>query len=595
MGNTQKTPEMTNDLIYLLCPGCFTRVPIINIVFDNCVPKIKLTCTCEESKSRPNIMDISDYINKMRYRDPLLLKCEKHLDNSPVTFCLNCEKWYCEECLSSGGHNKNNCNPIEDDTTELCSKHLDSKKTSICKKCSQAFCDKCADAHIQFWEKQARDSIDSGKKHRIIKFDSYLSKEKMEKKISKFKVFKTEVMKILYDKYNELITEIKDKKEKEPDLVPKGIEDKVKEAYTQNKEINENLIELTQILFNNIEYQLLLPITNKKLLINVILNTSFNTDDISTEGKSIKEKAEYLINIYHTYYLNKTLYYQMSKKQTIEGKESINLLFSLNEYKFATVEETIIQIWNGDSLQKLGSLIGHTNRVQGMCKIKEEELASSSCDKSIKIWNIITFQCLKTININGMPGFLFHNKINQNEIAFLNFGKTVEVWDMNTQEQIKTVSFKDNIWFENYYQLKNGKVFFGNGNGFIVLNENTFELSEEIKDLKNDPNMFSEVNNKIAIGLKSGDIIIYDSNLSNPINLFGHTNAITGIVLLSDNMILSSSLDTQMKIWNLHTLECEETFIMNKYEITNMIKLNNDKVATLNEHGVDIWKYESFI
>ena len=107
MGNKQKTSEITNDLIYLLCPGCFTRVPIIDIVFDNCVPKIKLTCTCEESKSRPDLMDISDYINKMRYRDPLLLKCDKHPENSPVTFCLNCEKWYCEECLNTEHTKKN--------------------------------------------------------------------------------------------------------------------------------------------------------------------------------------------------------------------------------------------------------------------------------------------------------------------------------------------------------------------------------------------------------------------------------------------------------------------------------------------------------
>ena len=50
-----------------------------------------------------------------------------------------------------------------------------------------------------------------------------------------------EVMKILYDKYNELMSEIKEKKEKEPDSVPQGIEDKVKDAYTQNKEINESI------------------------------------------------------------------------------------------------------------------------------------------------------------------------------------------------------------------------------------------------------------------------------------------------------------------------------------------------------------------
>ena len=34
---------------------------------------------------------------------------------------------------------------------------------------------------------------------------------------------------------------------------------------------------------------------------------------------------------------------------------------------------------------------------------------------------------------------------------------------------------------------------------------------------------------------------------------------------------------------------------MNKYEITNMIQLKEDKVVTLNEHGLDIWKYESFL
>ena len=122
------------------------------------------------------------------------------------------------------------------------------------------------------------------------------------------------------------------------------------------------------------------------------------------------------------------------------------------------------------------------------------------------------------------------------------------------------------------------------------------KLSQEVQNLKGEPKLFSELDdNKIEVGLKNGDIILYDSNLLNQINLVGHTKSITGIVLLSDSMILSSSLDTKMKIWNINTLECEETFIMNKYEITNMIQLKEDKVVTLNEHGLDIWKYESFL
>ena len=51
--------------------------------------------------SRPIIMGVSEYIDKMRLRDPLLLKCENHLEVRPQTFCLNCEKWLCEECIKA--------------------------------------------------------------------------------------------------------------------------------------------------------------------------------------------------------------------------------------------------------------------------------------------------------------------------------------------------------------------------------------------------------------------------------------------------------------------------------------------------------------
>ena len=78
MGNSHKEKAIQNDLTYLLCPGCFTRVPVIDLFFENFTPKIRITCKCKESQSRPSIMEVSSYIGKMRYRDPLLLKCYKH-------------------------------------------------------------------------------------------------------------------------------------------------------------------------------------------------------------------------------------------------------------------------------------------------------------------------------------------------------------------------------------------------------------------------------------------------------------------------------------------------------------------------------------
>ena len=83
-------------------------------------------------------MGVSEYIDKMRLRDPLLLKCENHLEVRPQTFCLNCEKWLCEECIKTV-HNEKTCQPISDGKNEFCTKHVDLKMTSICKKCQKNF------------------------------------------------------------------------------------------------------------------------------------------------------------------------------------------------------------------------------------------------------------------------------------------------------------------------------------------------------------------------------------------------------------------------------------------------------------------------
>ena len=604
MGNSHKEKDIHNDLTYLLCPGCFTRVPIINIFFENYVPKVKVSCTCNEIQSCPSVMDVSDYINKMRYRDPLLMHCSFHQDKKPTTFCLNCEKWLCEECLKES-HNKKTCKHVEDPRFQFCTKHIESKLSCICKKCQKIMCDKCAEEHVAFREKHSRDSIVKGKKHTIKKFDNFLTKEKIEKKISKFKVFKIEVMKINGEKMNEFIKKVNtqntpNEETKEENSVPTQYQEQIEEAYNQNKEINEGLIDLIQILFNNIDFQLLLPITNKAFLMNVILNTSFNTDDIddlSKDCKTVQDEFNCLVKIYHTYYLNKTLSYQLSKMQSLQcDSESISLVFNLEKNKFAIAVETVIQIWSGANFQKIGTLVGHTNVIQSLCNISEDKIASSSSDKAIKIWNISTQECLNTININGMPSFLFHNKINQDEIGFVNFGKTIEIWEIESKKQERVISFDSSTWFENFYQLKNGKVILGQADSFILLNENGFTTEKEIKDIGDDPSMFTELDDtKIAAGFKNGNIIIYEDNMTNSYSLVGHNKSITGVVKIKDDFALSCSVDTTMKVWNLTTLECEETFVMNKFEINYMIKLNDNKIVTcINENNLDIWNFESF-
>ena len=74
----------------------------------------------------------------------------------------------------------------------------------------------------------------------------------MEKKVSKFKVFKIEVMKLNYDKMNDFLKKIDSENGESGSPVPNVYKEKLEEVYNFNKDNNENLIELIQILFNNI-------------------------------------------------------------------------------------------------------------------------------------------------------------------------------------------------------------------------------------------------------------------------------------------------------------------------------------------------------
>ena len=64
--------------------------------------------------------------------------------------------------------------------------------------------------------------------------------------------------------------------------------------------------------------------------------------------------------------------------------------------------------------------------------------------------------------------------------------------------------------------------------------------------------------------------------------------------MIKEDILLSSSLDTTLKLWHLKTLECEETFVMNKSEINYMIKLKDNRIVTsVSENNIDIWKLET--
>ena len=69
MGNKQKTSKKSiqknkiiNQNIYLLCPNCLKKVPILNTFIEGETIKIKILCSCIE-KNNFLILNLIDYLS----------------------------------------------------------------------------------------------------------------------------------------------------------------------------------------------------------------------------------------------------------------------------------------------------------------------------------------------------------------------------------------------------------------------------------------------------------------------------------------------------------------------------------------------------
>ena len=97
------------------------------------------------------------------------------------------------------------------------------------------------------------------------------------------------------------------------------------------------------------------------------------------------------------------------------------------------------------------TLKGHTNAIFSVCKINENKIASASCDKSIRIWDLDNYICYQIFE--GHSGFIwslvnveinFGNKGETKKLlASASSDKTIKFWDLEENRCYKTIVAHD--------------------------------------------------------------------------------------------------------------------------------------------------------
>jgi WD40 repeat protein/DNA-binding Xre family transcriptional regulator/DNA-binding HxlR family transcriptional regulator len=242
--------------------------------------------------------------------------------------------------------------------------------------------------------------------------------------------------------------------------------------------------------------------------------------------------------------------------RTLEGYSNwvLSVAFSPDGQTLATgSEDKIVRLWDIDTGKCLKTLQGHTNLVSSVSfgfqnidirkttqnitsdektrKLQKSQiLASGSDDATVKLWNVDTGECLKTLWghsswVNSVT-FSPDGRI----LASGSHDQTVKLWDWHTGECLHTLE------------------------GHI----------QKVKTIA-----FSPDGTKLASGSDDNTIKLWDISTGICLQTFqGHDNWVLSVVFSPCTDILASaSGDQTIKLWNVSTGQCLQTFQGHTYRV----------------------------
>jgi len=209
-------------------------------------------------------------------------------------------------------------------------------------------------------------------------------------------------------------------------------------------------------------------------------------------------------------------------------------------------------------------------------------LISSSYDGIIKIWDLKTFECIKTLTEHKD----FINKIiikSINNIDYLiscSEDKTIKIWNLQNFNFIKTL--------EGHTRNVNN-IIIGSISSFDSFNHKIIDNSKIIdKNTSIDYLISCSLDDTIKIwNLQTFECVA---------TLHGHESTINKIMIKNINNIdylISCSLDSTIKIWNLQTFECKVTLMRKRGNIEDILIFNNI-LFSCSQGEIIIWDLQTF-
>ena len=229
-----------------------------------------------------------------------------------------------------------------------------------------------------------------------------------------------------------------------------------------------------------------------------------------------------------------------------------NTLLGLNCQNIIITGSNDILLWDLDTGKCIKEIKGHEDSIDAFKILPNGCLMSSSRDRTIKRWDLVTEKCLATIN-EAHSDIIFNLELTkEGNLISCSVDKTIKFWDIEKNLCLKSIK-------------EYGRVF---------------------------SMLYMKENDHLICGLgKSGNIDVWNITNSDYIGAFiGHTDIIRCLKLLKSRNLVSCSDDKTIKVWNTTNGELIKTLIGHTNSVLNLeIMQNGNLISCSRDKTIKVW------
>lgn len=257
------------------------------------------------------------------------------------------------------------------------------------------------------------------------------------------------------------------------------------------------------------------------------------------------------------------------------------------------LSDKTIRIWDIDTGECLRTLNEHTDRVCSLAVLRDGRIVSGSGDRTIRIWDADTGKCSRVLK---------RHTDRVSSLAVLSDGRivsgsldaTIRIGHTDTDECSPPIK-EHSGWVSCLAVLPNGNIVSGSGDTTIrTWDANTGECLRKFRTSQHNlhwVNCLAALSDgRIVSGSDEKNIRIWDPDTGDQLKMLKGTDWITCLAVLNDRHIVSGSNDGTIRIWNVDTDECLRILRGHTRSVNCLAVLSDGRIVSGSSDGtIRVW------